>query len=191
MTHTTDLATLTADTKLLAERIQAAIPVTSWQHINERTALPPLPELERLLLQAERTLTPCGREAATTVATMLLGCYPSVKAHNPDAYVRGVVSVLQDLPLDIAWQTVDVVTRNIRFLPTRSELHQTAQDLLKPRRAMCDLLRAARREAQRRATQPPKPAPTPVDPQTAAEQFSEIKRIIASVARAMKDENPS
>jgi len=183
----TELSRLASDTKLLAAQVHTLIPATSWQHIDARTPLPPLHEIERLLLAADRTLAPCGREAAKQVTAMMLGCYPNAKPHDPDTYVRGIISILQELPLDIAWQVADTVTRTVKFLPTRSELHEAAQALLAPRLAMRDLLRAARREAQRRAAQPPQQPRTRIDPQTAAQLFAEIKAIIARTARGVVD----
>lgn len=121
--------------------------------ITPQTKLLPVDQLVAVIEHLERGLVPIGRgDRATFWGLAIISAYPrQPDSFAKDAYLVAIGSVLADLPDDLARETVDIITRKLKFMPTRAEIAEVADDLINKRRAA--LIRAKRMadEHQRRA----------------------------------------
>lgn len=120
--------------------------------VNEYTKLAPVEQLPAIIEQLERGLVPIGRgQRAYFWGMAILSAYPrQPDSFCKEAYLVAIGSIIAELPDDIARETVDIVTRKLKFTPTRAEVADVAEDLTRKRRAA--LIRAKRMadEHQRR-----------------------------------------
>lgn len=98
-------------------------------------------ELAGALQLLENSLRPCGPQRAAELARILIGSYPARAVHDSSIFARAIVSVLAEVPEDLARQAIDELTRENRFLPTRAEIFEACATAAKPR---VDALRKAR-----------------------------------------------
>lgn len=94
-----------------------------------------------VLTVAEAVNRPCTHKQAEDFAAILIGCFPRNEAGDPDVYIRGLVSVLEPLPPDIAVTVVDHLTKTCRGLPTRAEAFEAARSLSERRRMLASRAR--------------------------------------------------
>ena len=65
-------------------------------------------------------------------AKILLGCYRTGDANDPEVYTAAAIAVLSDFPLDVIQQVVDPrsgLPSRIRWLPTVSEIRDACQEI--------------------------------------------------------------
>ncbi len=111
-------------------------------------------------LQETNSVSRKRSAAIRKAALMLLGCYRTGDANDPEVYVAAVVAVLSDYSLDV----VDAVTnaRNgipskLKWLPTVAEIKTACEDIAGPRRRFAEWearSRAQIEERQRLAAPP-------------------------------------
>ena len=125
----------------------------SWNEVTGSTPLVPADQLPAVIEHLERGLVPIGRGKRCDFWGMaIISAYPrQPDSFCKEAYLVAVGSVLADLPDDIARETVDIITRKLKFMPTRAEVAEVADDLIRKRKAA--LFRAKRMadEHERRA----------------------------------------
>ena len=81
----------------------------------------------------ENSLLPCGPQRAAELARILIGSYPSRAVHDPVIFARAIVSVLAEIPEDLARHAIDKLTRENKFLPTRAEVFEACGAAAKSR----------------------------------------------------------
>ena len=92
--------------------------------------------------------------ALKTSAQMLLGCYRTGDAHDPQVYVAAVIAVLSDYPPDIVAAVTDPRTgipSRIKWLPTIAEIKDACEDIAGPRRRMAEWETRSRAQLAERA----------------------------------------
>jgi hypothetical protein len=85
---------------------------------------------------------------------MLLGCYRTGEASDPQVYVAAVVAVLSDYPLDIVAAVTDPRTgipAKLKWLPTIAEIKTACEDIAGPRRRMAEWETRSRAQLAERA----------------------------------------
>lgn len=112
--------------------------------------LVPEAECRQLVAELEAGLRPSGPETALKQIRVLVGAYPERKVGDDDVYARAIASVLAEVPADIGVQTVDHVTRHLRFFPTRADVADVAGQLVRERRRLLSKAKAHLAEHERR-----------------------------------------
>jgi hypothetical protein len=109
-------------------------------------------------ISAERMNTNASHEKRNAsikkAAQMLLGCYRTGDAHDPEIYVTAAVAVLSDYPLDIVNAVTDPRTgipSRIKWLPTIAEIKDACEDIAGPRRRMAEWETRSRAQLDERA----------------------------------------
>lgn len=114
------------------------------------TKLVPEAECRQIVADLSAGLRPAGPEAGLKQTRVLVGAYPERKVGDDDVYARAIASVLAEVPADIGMQTVDHVTRHLRFFPTRADVADVAGQLVKERRRLLSKAKAHLAEHERR-----------------------------------------
>lgn len=86
---------------------------------------------------------------------MLLGCYRTGDAHDPEVYVSAVIAVLAHYPPETGRHVCDPVKGlpgKLKFLPTIAEIKEACEDHYGPTRRA---LERERRDAEYRRSLPP------------------------------------
>lgn len=79
-------------------------------------------------------------------AKLLLGCYRTGDANDPEVYTAAAIAVLSDYPLDVVQRVVDPrsgLPSRIRWLPTVSEIREACQEIHGVRQRMQEWERSA------------------------------------------------
>ncbi len=71
---------------------------------------------------------PCGPERASEIVGILVGSYPH-QPHEPEIYLRAIVSVLAEAPEAAAKEAINRVTRKQKFLPARAEIVEALNEI--------------------------------------------------------------
>lgn len=105
--------------------------------VDKYTTLLPEAQLPAVIAGIEKSLVPVGRgDRADFWTKAIISAYPRVPdMFSPEGYIIAVSTVLAELPDDLARETVDRVTRKLKFMPTRAEVAEVAEGLLRERRA--------------------------------------------------------
>lgn len=90
-----------------------------------------------------------GKDVAVKQAGILLGSYPR-EPHDPEVFVRGIVSVLQTEPADIGAAAIDRLTRRLKHYPTRADLCEVIDEIKTERNTLVARARAHIDERNRR-----------------------------------------
>lgn len=90
-----------------------------------------------------------GHADATRHAKVLLGSYPR-EPHDPATFIAGIVQVLSEYPEDAGREAIDKLTRRLKHYPTRADLVEVLEEVMKPRRAAHAQARADAEAAKRR-----------------------------------------
>lgn len=91
---------------------------------------------------------------ATKCAKILLGCYRSGDANDPEIYVRSVIAVLSAYPVEIMDRVVDPVTglpSRLQWLPSLAEIRKACEELHGPMRRAAEWDAGAQRQLEERA----------------------------------------
>jgi hypothetical protein len=94
--------------------------------------------MERLAILASKALSPGSVNELTDLekaqyldaARMLLGCYRTGEANDPDVYIAAVVRVLSGYPIEVVHHVIDPLTgipSKIEWLPKLSEIKQACE----------------------------------------------------------------
>lgn len=94
---------------------------------------------------------PMGTDTAKVQAKILIGSYPAREVNDADIYARAITSVLSEVPPDIGCAAVDRLTRRSKWLPTRAEVCEEIQRVIKERRAIAWRAKQHLAEHERRA----------------------------------------
>ena len=94
-----------------------------------------------MIATLEEALMPCGPQIAAEMARVLIGSYPSRQVHDAPIFARAIVSVLAEVPANVAREAIDKLTRESKFLPTRCEVFEACIAAAKP---LTDALATAR-----------------------------------------------
>jgi hypothetical protein len=92
--------------------------------------------------------------AATRCAEILLGCYRSGEASDPELYIRSIVRVLADYPVEVMRRVTDPLTglpRRVQWLPSASEVARACEEIFGPQRWAAEWDRKARETLAARA----------------------------------------
>jgi hypothetical protein len=114
---------------VLSRHLAKLIGVRDRENLKD-AILVPRDDMPALLAELKRCMTPCADSDASKLSELLFGSYPNHKVADPDAYSRGVVSILAEYPLTVAARAVDLVSRKCKFLPTRAELFEECERLM-------------------------------------------------------------
>jgi len=87
---------------------------------------------------------------AVTMAQKLVNSYPGKEVTDPKTYCAAIASVFQTVPMDICAAAVDQITRNLKWFPTRADVHEACQRMVQQRSHALRVLDAHDREARRR-----------------------------------------
>jgi hypothetical protein len=117
------------------------------------TTLPDADTLATMRHEADASVRGMGEDAAKDMARMLFGQYTRAKVDDPEIYLRGILSLLVDVPRDIGAAAVDRVTRTRKFLPNRAEVAEVVDGMMAERRNQRALVISMQREADRRQAQ--------------------------------------
>jgi hypothetical protein len=118
--------------------------------VNAWTTLPDADTLAAMRQEADAFVRGMGEDAAYELARLLVGQYPRAKADDPEVYLRGLASLLVNVPRDIGAAAVDRVTRKRKFLPNRAEVAEVVDGMMAVRRNQRALVISLQREADRR-----------------------------------------
>jgi hypothetical protein len=111
------------------------IEMTDWSvRVDEFTALIEEANCRAVVDEVKAALVPAGRNTAIRLARTLVGSYPAREVNDADIYVRAITSVFEAVPPDIGQAAVDYITRHLRFLPTRADVHQVCEGMMGERR---------------------------------------------------------
>lgn len=120
------------------ERYEAGLFVAATWGDNATTRrdsrLLPKPVLRAIVDEATRAIAAMKPEPAAArleamrAAQILVGSYPNVKPHEPEIYLTGLVSVLQEFSASTIMRAVDTLTRTRKYLPSRSEVLEACRD---------------------------------------------------------------
>lgn len=106
----------------------------------------PSEKLPAVIDYLEAALVSIGRPRAEFWVRAVISSYPKLpEAFMPEGYILAISSVLAELPEDLARKTVDQVTRKFKFLPSRSEVAEIAEQFLKERRSALSRARRIQR----------------------------------------------
>ena len=133
------------------ERHRHDLAPVDWQNnptvIDRHTRLIPAEELGRCIAELEAALVPAAPATVARLAATLVGSYPGREVTEPEIYARALTSIFAEHSLDIGRQAIEVITRKLRFLPTRADAHEALTVLTKNREGP---LRVARQMALER-----------------------------------------
>lgn len=119
--------------------------------VDEYTRLLPPPVLQAIIAEAETPRQPASRELAAELASLVIGSYPSHRnVGDPAIYARAITSLFTEHAPDVGREAVEIVTRSLRYLPSRAELHMVLEQIECRRRAAVAAARAMLREHERR-----------------------------------------
>lgn len=108
---------------------------------------------------SRQSLTDCSMSTertklhATKCAKILLGCYRSGDANDPEIYVRSVIAVLSAYPADVMDRVVDPVTglpSRLQWLPSVAEIRKACEELYGPMRRAAEWDAGAKRQLEER-----------------------------------------
>jgi hypothetical protein len=114
---------------VLSRHLAKLIGVRDRENLKD-APLVPRDDMPALMAELKRCMTSCADSDASKLSELLFGSYPNHKVADPDAYSRGVVSILAEYPLTVAARAVDLVSRKCKFLPTRAELFDELERLM-------------------------------------------------------------
>jgi hypothetical protein len=120
----------------------------AWQRADHQ--LIPPDKAKALAGEVRRALEPAGKRAAAPLARQLLCCFPMLNSPDPQGYAAMVANELATLPADLAAATADILTKVLRFPPSRAEILAVANKLIAKRRDMLEDAESHIREHERR-----------------------------------------
>lgn len=91
---------------------------------------------------------------ATRCATILLGCYRSGDANDPEIYVSSVVAMFCAYPVDVMERVVNPVTglpARSQWLPTLAEVRSACEEIYGPMKWASEWDKRAQRQLEERA----------------------------------------
>ena len=148
---TSDLS-VTNGLDALLRKHRGALAWSPGEVIGEWSRLPPIDDLVALRDGLNVALCGMGGAKAVELTRLLLGCYPVVKPHDPDTYVRALASVFEGLPADLGPMVVRAVSTAKDLLPTRAVVAATCEEAVKPRQDAKRAVLAYLEEYERRRT---------------------------------------
>lgn len=109
----------------------------------------------------------------TKYAKLLIGCYRTGEANDPEVYTAAVIAILSDYPEDVMRSVVDPrvgLPSRTQWLPIPAEVKQACEDLHGPMRREAERDAAARRQLDGRDE---------IDRQRAADTAEHCEQVVA------------
>ena len=118
--------------------------------------------MEQLATIASRALSPDSSNPLSDfemaqyqeAARLLLGCYRSGDANDPDVYIAAVVRVLSGYPLDVVQRAIDPLTgipSRMKWLPTIPEIRTQCEEIHGIQRRIKEYEERSKQQLQERA----------------------------------------
>lgn len=108
---------------------------------------------QALSQDSKNTLSELEKNQRLEAARLLLGCYRTGEANDPEVYVSSVIRILCDYPIEIVWMAIDPVhgiPSRRKWLPTAYELKSELEELYGPRRRMIEREASIRKQLEER-----------------------------------------
>lgn len=106
------------------------IPPIAMQQMEQRAQMQQIGQGWRL--PSRDSATSERRKTCSTAAAILLGCYRSGEAHDPEVYAAGLVSVLEQFDPAVVARVCNPATglpSRLKFLPTLAEVRTACEEL--------------------------------------------------------------
>lgn len=170
------------------EQIQSetwAIRVTGY------TTLIPPGDRRHIREEIEQASAPPTAAQAIELASKLVNSYPGKEVTDPKTYCTAIASVFQTVPRDICAAAVDQITRNLKWFPTRADVHEACQRMMHQRAHALRVVDAHEREARRRqekyaAEAEAKREKTPEEKQAAADLAARVLKNMEAASAEMQ-----
>lgn len=102
--------------------------------VDDYTTLIPYQDCVSIICEMEQALEPAVPETALRLAKTLIGAYAARELYDEAVFIRAITSIFQEFPPDIGATAVDEISRQITWLPARSEVYKTCLKMSEQRR---------------------------------------------------------
>ena len=125
-----DLIVSASRAPALSRNWSLLVDVRDMEHFRQARLVPDS-DVRAVQADLDRAIQPCSETDAAKIAGLLVGSYPKHLIAEPEIYTRAMVSLLAEYPASVGARAVDIVTRKCKFMPTRAEVCEELDALMR------------------------------------------------------------